>query len=113
MHFLAAAALAERKDLPGDIFKIGPTFKPNFEISSILIAKTTIIRSRIRLYIETLYVDVWQSDPCRSETVVQANGATYGGRKLCVNLSIPEDTKWATRKAYARRLKRRDYRLIQ
>jgi len=31
MHFLAAAALAERKDLPGHIFKIGPTSKPNFK----------------------------------------------------------------------------------
>jgi len=31
MHFLAAAALAEQKDLPGDLFKIGPTSKPNFK----------------------------------------------------------------------------------
>ena len=31
-------------------------------------------------------------------TVVQANGVSYGGRKLSVlSLSIPEDTKWATR----------------
>jgi len=31
-------------------------------------------------------------------TVVQANGASYGGRKLSVvSLSIPEDTKWVTR----------------
>ena len=31
LHFLAAAALVERKDLPNDIFKIGPTSKPNFK----------------------------------------------------------------------------------
>ena len=30
--------------------------------------------------------------------VVEANGASYNGRKLCVSLSIPEDAAWFTRK---------------